>query len=34
MTDALRWLMSLLFVIQVYFAMLVIGIVFFHWALF
>ena len=34
MTYALRWVMSLLFVIQVYFAMLVLGIVFFPWALF
>ncbi|MEM6729882.1 MAG: lysophospholipid acyltransferase family protein [Pseudomonadota bacterium] len=34
MMGALRWLMSLAYIVQVYFAMLVLGIVFFPWALF
>ncbi|MEM9349187.1 MAG: 1-acyl-sn-glycerol-3-phosphate acyltransferase, partial [Pseudomonadota bacterium] len=34
MSYAIRWLRSLLFIIQVYFVMLVLGILFFPWALF
>ncbi|MFN3822682.1 MAG: lysophospholipid acyltransferase family protein [Pseudorhodobacter sp.] len=34
MRQALQWLLSLVFVVQMYLAMLVLGIVFFPWALF